>query len=409
MVVGNTPVTLFTFGLFLKPVTEELGWSRATFATALFASQAAGALSMPLVGKLIDRQGIRRVTLIFIVVFSLATSLLSQARSPGQFLVLYAISGLAGSGRGPIAYAKAISASFERQRGLALGIAMAGLGIGTAVVPQITRLLIMHFGWRGAYVGLGLLTFAVSFPAVALFIREPERGAPSKVRSPADHKTESAARFLQIEQPGFPLGTIRFGFLILALFLVATSLNGAFTHIVPLLTDRGISIRFATSILSFSAVALIVGQITSGYMLDRLFAIYVAGFFFFISVVGIVLISVPAFEIVPIVGGTCLALGIGAESNLAAFFVSRYFGLQRFSEMFGYVLAVSVFGNGAGPWLMARCFDVKGSYSFALFGFGLALVLAIVLISRLGPYRFPPALTFSEISPVPRRTPNVAR
>jgi MFS family permease len=194
----------------------------------------------------------------------------------------------------------------------------------------------------------------------------------------------------------------RFWFLTVSIFLVSASLNGPFTHIVPLLTDRGISIRLATSIISFSSLALMSGQITSGYLLDRFFATYVAGFFFLVSIVGIILLNIGAAEIAPLLGGTCLAFGIGAESNLAAFLVSRHFGLLRFSEIFGYVLAASVLGNGWGPWLMARCYDVQGSYSFALGAFGLALILAALLISRLGPYRYPPASTISNTVPAAR-------
>jgi MFS family permease len=281
MVVGNTPITLFTFGLFLKPVTTEFGWRRSTFAGAIFVSQAVGAVSMPLIGRLIDRWGIRRVTLTFIVLFSLATVLLSQTRSSGPFFVLYGICGLAGSGRGPIAYAKAISAWFEARRGLALGIAMTGLGIGTALVPQVARLLIDDFGWRGAYVGLGIIAFAVSFPAVALFIHEPTDAVTDEVTSSVDQ--ESHVQGLHIVSRELLMKSTRFWFLTVSIFLVSASLNGPFTHIVPLLTDRGISIRLATSIISFSSLALMSGQITSGYLLDRFFATYVAGFFFLLS------------------------------------------------------------------------------------------------------------------------------
>lgn len=403
MVVGNTPMTLFTFGLFLKPVTTEFGWDRATFATAIFVSQAVGAVSMPLIGKLIDSWGIRRVTLTFIVLFSLATALLSQARSLGPFLLLYGISGLAGSGRGPIAYAKAISAWFEARRGLALGVAMTGLGIGAALVPEITRVLIEDFGWRAAYAGLGIIAFAVSFPTVAIFIREPDNAVGNEVFSAVGQVSNPTVQSPRIGTHEAFMKSSRFWFLAFAVFMAAASLNGAFTHVVPLLTDRGISIRFATSVLSFSALALMSGQIVSGYLLDRFFATHVAGFFFLTSLVGIVLLwLVRTAGILPILGGTCLAFGIGAESNLAAFLVSRHFGLLRFSEIFGYVLAASVLGNGAGPWLMARSYDIQRSYGLALGGCGLALILATLFISRLGPYQYPRAFTISETSPAAR-------
>ena len=394
MVVGNSPIVLFTFGLFLKPVTSDFGWDRTTFATAIFVSQVAGAASMPFVGKLIDTLGIRRVTLAFILLFSVATALLSQTRSSGQFILLYGIGGVAGSGRGPLAFAKAISGRFEARRGLALGVATTGLGIGAAVIPWITRLLIDNFGWRGAYVGLGIIALAVSFPAVAFFIREPEHIA-NKAFLSVSQTPKSTVQSPQVLRHEILMKSGRFWLLIVAGFLTSAALNGTFAHIVPLLTDRGLSIRTATSILSFSALALVGGQVISGYLLDRFFAAYIAALFWTVSALGILLLSVRMIGILPLLGGACIAFGIGAESNLAAFLVSRYFGLLRFSEIFGYVLGVSVLGNGSGPWVMARCYDFQHSYSLALGCFGFALILSPLLISRLGPYRYSSAITLA--------------
>lgn len=399
MVVGNTPVVLFTFGLFLEPVISEFGWDRTTFATAILVSQVAGAASMPFIGKLIDRLGIRRVTLAFIILFSVATVLLSRTHSPATFILLYGIGGLAGSSSGPLAYAKAISARFGAKRGLALGVAMTGLGIGAAVVPWITRVLIENVGWRGAYVGLGIIAFAISFPAVALFIPEPVANETFVSIGQISSDTDQSPPIPAHESL---LRSGRFWLLAIAAFLAAAALNGMFTHILPLLTDRGVSIRSATTILSFSALALMGGQVISGYLLDRFFAAVVATVFMMISAVGILFLGVRATGILPMLGGACIAFGIGAESNLAAFLVSRYFGLLRFSEIFGYVLGVSVLGNGSGPWLMARCYDFRHSYSLALCGFGFALILSAFLISRLGPYQYPVDVAFSPKLPVAR-------
>jgi len=387
MIVGNSPMVLFTFGLFLKPVISDFGWDRTTFATAIFVSQVAGAASMPFVGKLIDTLGIRRVTLAFILLFSVATALLSQTRTSGQFILLYGIGGVAGSGRGPLAFAKAISERFEARRGLALGVSTTGLGIGAAVIPWITRLLIENVGWRGAYVGLGIITFAVSFPAVAFFIREPEHIANEASLSTRE-TPKSTVPGPQVLRHKMLMKSSLFWLLIVAGFLTSAALNGTFVHIVPLLTDRGLSIRTATSILSFSALALIGAQIISGYLLDRFFAGYIAALFWTVSALGILLLSIRMIGMVPLLGVVCIAFGLGAESNLAAFLVSRYFGLLRFSEIFGYVLGVLVLGNGSGPWVMARCYDFQHSYSLALGCFAFALILSTLLISRLGPYRY---------------------
>jgi len=391
LIVGNGPIVLFTFGVFLKPIASQFAWNRETVALALTASQTVGAIATPFAGMAVDRWGIRRVTLAFIVVFSLAAAAVSLTPPyPAAFVLLYAVWGLAGSGQAPLPYAKAISVSFEKRRGLALGIAMAGVGLGAALVPQVARLLISSFGWRTAYVGLGLLTFVVAFPAVALFFHEPEspQEGPQPAATPnrGDHGTVAVTGMTAREAV---FGTFQFWLIGIAVFLVAVAVNGTIAHIVPILTDRGISVVIATSVLSAAGLALIAGRIFSGYLLDRFPAQYVAAAFFFIPLMGILCLGSGSGGVVPLVGAAFLGMGIGAEIDLLAFLVGRYFGLRNFGQIYGYLMAVFIFGSGLGPWIMGVCFDLRHSYTLALIGFSAALAIASLLISRLGPYAYP--------------------
>lgn len=391
LIVGNGPITLFTFGVFLKPIVASFGWNRGTVASAVTVSQALGALATPFVGKMVDRWGVRRVTLPFITVFAVTTAAIALTpASPFIFILLYGICGLAGGGQAPLNYAKAISAWFESTRGVALGIAMAGVGIGTALDPQIVRVLINHVGWRGAYVGLGVLIFALAFPAVALFVREPDRD------SAADREHLTSAGYtshLAANPTGIPIGEaikgFRFWFVLVAVFLAAASINGTIAHIVPILTDRGISAALATSLLSVTGIALIGGRILSGFFLDRFFAPYVAACFFFLPLTGIGLLSSGAGGIVPFLGTVCLGMGIGSEIDIMAFLVGRYFGVRTFGEIYGWIMGVFVFASGLGPTVMGVCYDRTHSYNLALEGFAASLAVASILISRLGPYAFP--------------------
>ena len=237
MIVSNGPILQFTFGVFLKPVTREFGWNRGTMASAIVISHLLGATATPFVGRLIDRFGIRRVTLPFIVVFALTTAAISLTpASPAAFLMLYGVCGLFSSGQAPQAYVKAISAWFDSRRGLALGIATAGIGLGAALMPQLTRLLIDAFGWRAAYVGLGIATFALAFPSVALFVREPD-GYLKAVRE------AQLAGPCQDHSSGMSVGealkgSSSFWIIGVTALLVATSVNGTIAHIVPLADHR---------------------------------------------------------------------------------------------------------------------------------------------------------------------------
>ncbi len=396
LIVGNGPITLFTFGVFLKPVTAEFHWNRETVALALAVAQTLSGLSTPVVGWLIDRWGIRRITLPVIALFSLSVAAIALTpASPFAFILLYGMMGACGSGQSPLPYAKAISGWFEARRGLALGIAMAGVGLGTALMPQVTRMLIDNAGWRGAYIGLGVITFAVAFPAVLLFVREPE--APSRKVGQAATAPGLTARDA--------LKSASFWLILGAAFLVAVAVNGTIAHTVAIMTDRGIARELATSMLTIAGLAMIAGRMLSGYLVDRFFAPYVAAGFFLLPLAGIALLTSGAAGVVPFAGALLLGLGLGAEIDLIAFLVSRYFGLRAFAQVYGYMFAVFVFGSGVGPWLMGVCYDVTRSYSWALAAFGALLLAASFLISRLGPYVYPASAIGAAGREVPATSP----
>jgi sugar phosphate permease len=175
--VCNGPVLAFTFGVFLKPIMADMGWQRSTASFALSVGGVCSALTVPVLGLMMDRWSIRRVALPGLVLYAFFMCLLGLSpASLLMFTLLFALAEAASSIQTPIGYAKAIAAWFDRRRGLALGIAMSGVGLGGFVMPQLAQALIDRVGWRGAYPILGLLTLLIAFPAVALWIREPQPG-----------------------------------------------------------------------------------------------------------------------------------------------------------------------------------------------------------------------------------------
>ncbi|OFW01276.1 MAG: hypothetical protein A3I61_15370 [Acidobacteria bacterium RIFCSPLOWO2_02_FULL_68_18] len=381
LMVANGPIVFFTFGLFLGPITTEFGWDRATFASSLLAGHTLAALAYPFMGRAIDRLGIRRVTLTFIPIFALATAAVALSpASPVVFIVLAGFCGLVSVGQAPPAYAKAVSAWFDERRGLALGIAMAGIGLGATLVPQFARWVIQGYGWRAGYVALGALTFAVAFPSVALFIREPDRGAVAPGR--ADPALPGLTVAAALRSPSFWL-------LAVAVFLVVTTINGMVGHLVPMLTDRGVDVRRATATLSGVGLSTIGGRVISGYLMDRFFGPYVAAAIFLLPLVAIGLLTSGAAGVAPLVAAVALGFGLGAEVDVIGFLAGRYFGLRAYGEIYGYLFAIFTLGTGLGPVLMALAFDLTRSYDVTLVAFAAALLGASLLVSRLGAYPFP--------------------
>jgi MFS family permease len=386
LIVGNGPVSLFSSGVFLKPVSGEFGWDRATMTGAAGLSTLFSAVCVPIVGIMIDRWGIKRVMLPILALYGLSIAALSLTpASVAVYTMLYVFMGIAGAGQGPLPYVKSISAWFDARRGLALGIAMAGVGIGVFIVPQVVRVLIQDYGWRIAYMGLGALMFLVAFPSMALLVREPEEGfARRRLR---------LAQAVDVVLPGLSVREVlmgsRFWLLALSVLCVSTVVNGFGVHIVPLLTDRGLSPAVATSMLGVFGLGTLGGRLLSGYLVDRFFAPYIAAVFFLLGAVGIGLITSGAGGAVPTFGIVLLGIAAGTEIDMLGYLSSRYFGLRHFGQLYGYIFAVFSAGAALGPYVLGVCFDRFHSYNDALFGYVGLLVLASGLIVSLGAYVFP--------------------
>jgi MFS family permease len=336
---------------------------------------------------MIDRWGVRRVMIPGILLCALATASygLLQASLPLIYL-MFAVAGFVFGCQTPIAYATVTAKWFDHRRGLALGIAMAGVGLGVFLIPKIAAALILEFGWRLAFVGLAVCVLGFAFVPVALFIREPAGFVPGAARAatPAGQPTAPG-----IEARLVFRGSWRFYALTAAFFLAIVAINGTVSHVVALLTDRGIPLQAATGALSMSGLAIIVGRILSGLCLDWFWGPYVAVAFFVVPMIGIGLLDSGAAGYVPLVGAALCGLGIGAEVDLMAFFVSRYFGLRDYAKIYGAMFAVFSFGVGVGPTVSGVVFDHFRSYHPAFVLFEVLLAITCVLFLRLGAYPFP--------------------
>ena len=261
---------------------------------------------------------------------------------------------------------------------------MSGIGLGAALIPQYAQFLIGNLGWRAAYAGLGLLTLVVAFPAVFLFIREPTK---AKSTAGGEHAPSSTSQDrppdLELREA---LGGRRFWLIACALLLVSTVTQGLVVHTVPLLTDKGYSPETAATLMIAVGLSTMAGRLLSGYLVDRIFAPFVAAFFFLLPCLGIYLLD---STISPVVGIISLGLASGTEIDMIGFLTSRYFGMKRFGQLYGYLFASFVVGSAIGPFMMGLTFERLHSYEPALWTFGAFMLTATAAILSLGPYRYP--------------------
>lgn len=386
LMVGTGSIVILSFGVFLKPVTEELGWSRGAFSASLLVQGVFSVVFTPIFGRMLDRYGIRRSVLPMIALLSLAIASLSLLGPSLIFLYLiFVVAAAAGPAQGPLTYSKAVAAWFDKERGLALGLATTGSGIGAILMPLEAQYLIDHFGWRTAYLGLAVTNFVLAFAMFALIIRDPP-GHIHASSGPAE------ARALPPGMAGpEALRSWRFWSITSIFMIGGITINGTLAHVVALLTDRGVPADIATRILAASGIAIIAGRVLGGFLLDRFFAPYIGAGVLALPAIGCALLAAGFTRSVPIIAVLLCGAGLGVEIDMMGFFISRYFGIRTFGEIYGYMFPGFAIGVGIGPYLMGLDYDLTHSYELALIGFAVLLVIAAVLTARLGVYAYPKA------------------
>jgi len=386
LIAGQGAVEVFVTGIFIKPISESLHMGRGVIASGMGMTNILTAVCIIFLGRLMDKLGVRAVLLPFLALFAIATASLSLLTSSVTLMfVLFGIQGFVGAGQTPTAYSKMISAAFDDKRGLALGLAMAGVGAGTVLLPQYSRYLLTNYGWRTGYVGIGIAIIILGVIPVSLWFRETDEVKEARRNKISAAKIEN--------RPGMEYGealrTFRFWGLCFAFFCAQTAINGTMIHTVPMLTDRGIKIGTAVFAMSLGGFALIVGRIIAGWLLDRVYAAWVVVFFLACPMVGIAILGFKLGGNAPLLGAMLLGMGVGAEIDLVAYILSRYFGTRAFGALHGVAFAWVLVANAVGGNIMGWSFQLTKSYGTGLTIMEVLLAIAIIIQSSQGPYKFP--------------------
>ena len=388
-----------TLGLFLAPVTQAFHIGRGTFGLMTGAALLVTAALTPFVGQAMDRYGVRRLVLPGVAALAVVQLLLAIVPvSTPLLVVLLLLQGAAGALLTPLAYTKVLSLWFHRRRGQMLGIASAiGIGGGTGVAAGLVGALLHQGGWRLAYGGLGVYLLVVGGLAAALLLREP----PGVVRTT---KSTVPADLLPGLSQREALGT---GALRLVMLMTVTSIGGItimFGHAPALLAARGLNI--GPAFVGCVALGSLIGQIASGFLLDRIDSPKVGAIFAFGALVGAaVVLHLGSSAAIALPGGVVMGLGQGAETGLAAYYVSRFCGLRAYTAISGLLFALVMVSAGIFPALAGFMYDLSKSYAAVIPLVDVLFAVATVSILLLPKYRFaavaPRALRLSSAAMTP--------
>ncbi len=374
--VGVTPMVYTVFSLFLIPISTEFGWPRSAVSIVLLFIAIAGALSYPVIGRIIDRYGARRVILAGNLMFAGSVALVSV--SPADHLVFYLIFSLLGITAAipsSVMYTKVIAGWFDRHRGLALGfVGGVGNGTGAAIAPVFAHILLSNFGWRGAYQGIAIAIVAIGFPVLFLLLQDPP-GARLTKANRGEGMTLSEAR-----------RTATFWLILVAIALGAGCMTAVFAHVIPMLVDRGIQMESAVAVLVTFSMVTAAWQVGIGFMLDRLPRPWIAAPFYVLALIGLWILETGTSFPFLVLAGLLMGLGLGTEYGVLPYFLSRYFGVRHYGAISGFVYGVIVLTQGITPFLMDVNYDLSGNYHIAVLIISTAMLIGAVILLRLRPF-----------------------
>jgi MFS family permease len=380
---GPSVIANLTVSAYITPIEQETGWSRVdvSFAFTLVAYMIV--LISPLQGFLVDRFGARRVVLTSIPLFAL--SLAAIFFSPPNLYVFYAlwiIVPIAGLGLWPLGYLQAVTPWFDRKLGLALGCANAGIGVGSTFLPiLVIGPIIAAYSWRHAILAIALLIVFVSWPIVAYCLREPT-AADIALRKAAVAAKSFGLSFQQAtREPTFWM--LNLGFLLLG--VTATSLV---TQQVPLLRDAGWTAAETTRLQTTFGFGLLFARIAVGYIIDHIFAPRVLTTVSIGGALACILYAIqPDFGYV-----SALLIGflLGAEFDVLAFLIKRYYGNAAYGRIYGVIFGVFYLGSGIGIWGLPKLRELSGdlSYDNGLYAAAVILLASAVLMAFMPKYRY---------------------
>lgn len=376
--------SIYSFGIFFKPVLIEFGWTRALTSGAYSLFFLLLGLFAGIAGKLSDRFGPKIVVAACGLVMGSGFALISQINSIWQFYICYGVILAVGASGIYVPLASTIARWFEKRRGLVTGIALSGISIGTMIIPPIANWLIGEYGWRFSYLIVGIAVLLSIVLAAQLLKYDPSQkeklpyGANSKVSEGQNLSTRGTSLRETIHTRQFWIVSAMF-------FCFGISAQTIFAHIVPHITDTGISATIAASILAIIGAAGAAGRIILGGVADRFGnKLSLIIIFALLSIALLWLLTtrdISAFYLFAVLFG----FAYGGWAALISIVVAELFGLISLGVVLGVVQIGVATGEAIGPVLAGRIFDITDSYQSAFLACLIFSLTAIILALFLRP------------------------
>lgn len=375
---GITGVHMYSLSLFLVPLTLAFGWTRTEVSAAKTFVTIGLIATAPLAGIVADKVGVRKMGLVSLFLFAAGCVGMTQitANVWTYYAGLVMLAALGGCTTALI-WTRGVAGWFVEKRGLALAFTLSGTGVAGVIAPPVIGGLIDTYGWQAGYLGIGGLALLAMIP-VYFFFHEGSSAkaadkAPAAAAAEEGMTLREAARTRRFWQAG------------LAFFFIAGIVSSLTVHLVPLITDSGLTREAALGVAGVLGVAVIVGRLLTGYLVDRFHPPLIAAIFVGLPVVGMTLFLLGSGSTALIVLAViCVGFAAGSEIDLLPYLTAQYFGLKHYGKIYGWQFVMFYSGVGLGPLSFGWSYDQFGSYQMALMTAAPVLALAAILLGLLG-------------------------
>ncbi len=390
---------LYSFGVFFKPMSAEFGWTRAMTAGAYSLRSIEGGIASPLVGWAVDKYGSRVVILIGAIISGGAFALMALVNSLIGFYIVYGV--LLSIGMSAMLYLPAwtvIAKWFNRKLSFALAILAVGAGFGGLICAPISAVLIENFGWRSAFIMLGILIWCVAIP-LSFVVRDspeemgllPDGVSPDEIsdspkasggKKDSNEEFETGQADITLKQA---LKSSTFWTLSLAFFFFSMAHSTVTVHTVPALTDVGIPMKSAAFSIGLLTLVSVIGRLFFGYLGDYVNKKLLFIFLYIMMAVGLLVLmnakTMPMVYLFIFLFG----VGFGGTVPLMPAIRAEYFGTAALGKIQGFMNPVMMLAGAIGPIFAGLVYDTTGSYYNAFLVTGLLTFLAAVAMFLVKP------------------------
>ncbi len=394
-IVGACFITLFmlwgmfinSFGIFLQPITEDMGWSRGMLSMALSIRSVGMALMAPLAGRLIDRFGAKPVMASGALVVGVGLIISALVTSLWQLNVVFFLTGCGLTCATIIPCSLILSNWFVSRRGTAMSLAFVGTSVGGVFMAPAANWVILNYSWRAAFSICGALILLVVVPVILFIIRD----RPSKMGLEPYMSADDAANGTEDDWGVTPREALRlpvFWLIAAIMFTVAVVANGIHNHCVAFLTDIGHSPTKAAFAWSVVMGVMVFGKLAFGPVADRWGAkkAMAGAFVLYSASIFILMFAQPywvAMGFAALYGFAC-----GAPLTLYPLLTVGNLGIKNFGSIYGNLVIAGAVGSAIGPVAPGVVFDRLGTY--------LPIFAALAVFALLG------ALCSLSIKPAPQ-------